>query len=146
MIILVQLVFFLIIAFQYSAQITLLYMGIIPLKVFFEFTKSNRLRPLKQQQLEIGQDINNFYSENRLGILTTKVFSREKFEEKRIINLLARHMRLVFKSWRKDTYYELLSMFLGGGWEVGCDVLWMGIGNKGRFDYWSINRIAALSE
>jgi len=118
LIILVQLVLFLVIAFGYSPRITLLYLSIIPFKVLMEILKSNRLRPLQKQQLEIGQDITNFFSEYRMGILTTKIFSREKFEEKRMVDVLAKGIRLVFKTWRTDTLYELVRTFFGGGWEA----------------------------
>lgn len=114
----VQLILFLVISFWYNKKMTFLYLAIIPFKIAMEFFVSNRTRPLQVQQLEIGQEINNFYSENILGILTIKLFSREKFEENRLVKILVRQIRLVFKSWRISTAYGIISSFFGGIWEA----------------------------
>jgi ATP-binding cassette subfamily B protein len=114
----IQLIVFLIISINLNSSLTCIYLSLLPVKIVLEILKSNRSRPLQHLRQQINQDINNFFVQFHKGILTVKVFLKEKFEEKRLVKLLGDRIRLVFKQWRIGTTYDLFKSFFGGTWEA----------------------------
>ena len=113
-----QLLFFIVIALKLSPRLTLMFLAFLPFLLVIALVKNAKLRPLQKEMQERSSDVNDFHAQYRTGILTTKIFAKEKFEERRLVRVLAKRVRLAFRMWRLDTLYESINMLFGGGWNA----------------------------
>lgn len=113
-----QILFFFIIAYNLSSRLTLLYISVLPILMILVVLKNKEIRPLQVKLRESNSNINDFHGQFHQGLATTKIFSKEKFEQVNLLNVLRIKVKQVFSLWRTDTVYSSLTLFSGSFWNM----------------------------
>lgn len=116
--IIAQLAFFFIYSFYLSSKLTLIYTSVLPILMVFIILKNIKVRPIQFDLRENSSDINDFHSQFHQGVLTTKVFQNEKFEEIRLVQILKIKIKKVFHLWRTTTFFSSSTLFINSIWSL----------------------------
>lgn len=107
---------FLVIASRLNLRLTTYYISAFPVSVGLQLIRARKTRPLQAEQQRRYGLVGNIVSQYVAGIVTTKVFLREKYLSQRYVGQLIAVLRLTFSKWQIDRLYLSL------GWL--CNSLW----------------------
>lgn len=107
---------FVFIAAKLSLQLTLLFLLALPFVIAIEMLHSRSTQPIQQNIQDASSQINEAVGQYARGVVTAKIFQREKFFGRKYIAQLSGRIRQVLIKWRKDTFFFLLNWVVTSGW------------------------------
>jgi ATP-binding cassette subfamily B protein len=111
-----ELLVYLIVSWHLEWRLTLYFIAAAPFLLAIESGRSRRIWPVQRRLQELSAKFNNLVSQYGSGILTTKIFRRERAVARQGVAHSISILRETVRKWRVDALYQAL------GW--GATTLW----------------------
>lgn len=115
-IMILEFIAFFCIAAWLDLRLTLLYMCALPLLAVIVVLYARNIRPVQEDLQRSSSLLNNSLSQYVSGIITTKIFSREKLLSRLYMQQVSDVMRRSMQKWRIETTTQALRWLVSTGW------------------------------
>jgi ABC-type bacteriocin/lantibiotic exporter with double-glycine peptidase domain len=114
-----ELLVYLIVSWRLEWRLTLYFIAAAPFLLAIEGRRSRRIWPVQRQLQELSAKFNNLVSQYGSGILTTKIFGRERAVARQGVTHGVSILRETVRKWRIDAWYQAL------GWSASTLWSWV---------------------